>query len=73
MSETINYKKLLRSAVDNDLISIADYNAGIYCYLVYRIVWETKAHYILFPFPTEEEAIKYINGREGYYYQRLKL
>lgn len=67
------YTQILREAVDTGIVSIADYNAGIECFVVYRIVWENKAHEILYPFPDEDAAIKFINGREDYYYSKLTL
>lgn len=72
----MNYKEILKNAALNGLINIKDYNEGIYAYIIYRIVWETKGHYILYAVPTEEEAQQFIKEHGQtveYYYQKIKI
>jgi hypothetical protein len=48
--------EILREATSKNIISIKQYNDGVPVFIVYRIVWETKNHYILQICSTEDQA-----------------
>ena len=52
----LNAKEVLRKALDNKLITIPEWNEGIFIFIVYRIVWETKSHYIVHALDDEESV-----------------
>lgn len=55
--------------------SVQEYNEGIYVYVIYRIVWETKLHYVLYLADSEEEAKMIVNSFSSneYYYEKVKV
>lgn len=72
----ISVKEVLDKALDNDLISVKDWNEGIYVYVIYRIVWETKYHSILYSVNSEEQATRIVadfNSPDEYFYQKVKI
>ncbi len=72
----VNAKEVLDKVIDNELISVKDWNEGIFIYVIYRIVWETKSHYILYPVHSEEQAKKIVadfNSPDEYFYQKVKI
>lgn len=68
-------KEILRNAADKGLITTRDYNEGVYTYIIYRIVWETKSHYILYAVDSEEDAKRVVGGfnSEEYFYQKVRV
>lgn len=68
-------KSILRKLLDNDLITVKEWNEGLFIYVIYRIVWETKNHYILYAVNSEEDAKKIVNdfNSEGYYYEQVRI
>jgi hypothetical protein len=68
-------KSILRKAIDKELITIREYNEGIFVYIIYRIVWETKSHYILYAVDSEEDAKRIVAEfkSDEYFYQKVKV
>jgi hypothetical protein len=68
-------REILNKAMKQGIISIKEYNEGIYVYIIYRIVWETKSHYILYPIASEEEAKRIVARFKSneYYYQKVRI
>lgn len=68
-------KGILNKALDNDLITVKEWNEGIYTYVIYRIVWETKSHYILYAVDSEETAKRIVEEfkSDEYFYQKVKV
>lgn len=72
----ISTTEVLNKALDNDLISVKDWNEGIFVYVIYRIVWETKYHSILYSVNSEEQAKKIVEEMKSpdeYFYQKVKI
>lgn len=70
-----NAKEILRKALDNKLITVQEWNKGIYVYIIYRIVWETKSHYILYAVNSEEDAKRIVEGFNSneYSYEKVRV
>lgn len=70
-----NVKSILKKAQKSGLITIKEWNEGIFAYIIYRIVWETKSHYILYSVDSEEDAKKIIDEHNdgSYFYQKVKI
>ena len=68
-------REILNKAIKQGIISIKEYNDGIYVYIIYRILWETKSHYILYSITSEEEAKRIVSefNSDEYYYQKVKI
>jgi len=71
----LNAKEVLRKALDNKLITIPEWNEGIFIFIVYRIVWETKSHYIVHALDDEESVKKFVESRgiNEYFYEKVKV
>jgi hypothetical protein len=71
-----NVKEVLDKALDNDLISVQDWNEGLFTYVIYRIVWETKSHYLLYAVNSEEQAKRIVEGFKAddeYFYKKVRV
>lgn len=70
-----NVRKILSEALDKEIISVSEWNEGIYVYVIYRIVWETKGHYILYAVHSEESAKNIVADfkSEDYFYEKVKV
>ena len=72
----VEIKELLRKSLNSGLITIPDWNKGLFVYIIYRIVWETKSNYLLYAVDTEEQAkkiVKEFNSPNEYFYQEIKV
>ena len=71
----MDIKEIFKKAIEKNITTIKEFNEGIYVYVIYRIVWETQSHYILYAVGTEDEAVKFIeeHNPNEYFYQKLKI
>jgi hypothetical protein len=70
-----NAKEVLKKALDNGLVTISEWNRGIYSYIIYRVVWETKSNYVLYAVDSEQEAERIVNGfnSDEYFYEKVRI
>jgi len=70
-----NIVEILKEAIIKNIITTKEFNIGISVFVVYRIVWETKSHYILYVLPTEEQAKEALKDKpeNEYFYQELRV
>jgi len=70
-----NLKGILSKSLEDGTITVPEWNSGIYIYIIYRIVWETKSHYILYSVDTEEQAKDIVEDfkNDEYFYQKVKV
>jgi hypothetical protein len=70
-----NIAEILKEAVKKDIITIRQYNDRISVFIVYRIIWETKGHEIVYAFSTEEMAKKAIENKpeNEYFYKEVHI
>lgn len=71
----IGVKEVLDKVLANGLITVKDWNEGIFIYVIHRIVWETKSHYILYAVESEESAKTIVDNFKSndYFYEKVKI